>query len=109
MTQFFGLHLFTMALVCVATLSVIHCLDCERLPNYPASLLGWVGLSLFSIGLYGYIGSPATGTLSFLTAPMKQEPFQNFNKFIVGGILLILTDLLKAVWFELRRRTSEKG
>ena len=98
-----------MALVCVAALSVIHCLDLRRLPNYPASLLGLLGLSLFSFGLYGYIGSPATGTLSFPTIPMKQEPFQNFNKFIVGGILLILTDQLKAFWFEPRRQTSEKG
>ncbi len=107
MTQFFGLHLFTMALVCAAAMSVIHCLDCERLPNYPASLLGWVGLCLFSIGLYGYIASPVTGTLNFLTLPMKQEPFQNFNKFIVGGILLIMTDLMRALWHERRRQISE--
>ena len=107
MTQLLGLHLFNMALVCVAALSVIHCLDLERLPNYSASLLGWIGLSLFLFGLYGYIASPVSGLLSFLTQPIKQEPFQTFNKFIVAGILLIKTDLVRAVWCERRRQISK--
>jgi len=108
MTQFFGLHLFTMALVCMAALNVIRCLDLATLPNYPASLLGWVGLGLFSFGLYGYIASPTTGILSFLTLPMKQEPLQNFNKFIVGGILLIMTDLMKSLYVDLQMENRLK-
>lgn len=108
MIHFFAVHGFTIGLACIAVGCIMHCLYLEKFPNFPASSIGWVGLAFFLFGVFGYVAEPAIGPISFLTHPIKQEPFQNYNKFIVFGILIITADLLRTLWHERRRQASQK-
>ena len=84
-------------IIFLALALVARCLYFREIPDVPASILGWVGMSAMLMGLLGYFLNPTNGILRSLSDPAGTTEFNAYNQLIFFGVLIIIVDLVRAL------------